>query len=143
MILLVGCGGLAAPPAGPVITVVVDGHPLRAEVAATSAQRQYGLMGRTHLAADEAMLFVYAKDRPGLWFWMKDTPLPLSIAFIDKEHRIVNMADMQPLDETTHYTAAAPCRYVLEVPQGWFGAHDIQPGALVEFDLPPNIIAAE
>ena len=138
LLLLVQCGGAAAPP-GPVIPVIISGHTLHAEIAATPAQRQRGLMGRERLADDEGMLFMYDVDKPGLWYWMKDTPTPLSIAFIDKDYRIINTADMAPLDETTHYTTAAPCRYVLEVRSGWFADHGVKPGDMVQFTLPPGL----
>ena len=139
VLLLVQCGGTAVAPPGPVIPVTIGGHILRAELATTPEQRQRGLMGRDRLADDEGMLFVYNIDKPGLWYWMKDTPTPLSIAFIDKDYRIINTADMAPLDETTHYTTAAPCRYVLEVAQGWFTRHGVKPGDQVEFTLPPDL----
>src|SRR5262249_39773866 len=117
----------------------IGSHTLRAELAATPEQRQRGLMGRDRLADNEGMLFVYKVDKPGLWYWMKDTPTPLSIAFIDKDYRIINTADIAPLDETTHYTTAAPCRYVLEVAHGWFTDHDVKPGDVVQFTLPPGL----
>lgn len=139
VMLLAACGGTAAAPPGSVIPVTIAGHTIRAEVAATPEQRQRGLMGREKLADDEGMLFVYSVDKPGLWYWMKDTPLPLSIAFIDKDYRIINTADMAPMDETTHYTTAAPCRYVLEVSQGWFARHTIKPGDVVQFSLPDGL----
>ena len=137
--LLAACGGTAVAPPGSVIPVTIAGHTIRAEVAATPEQRQRGLMGREKLADDEGMLFVYSVDKPGLWYWMKDTTLPLSIAFIDKDYRIINTADMAPMDETTHYTTAAPCRYVLEVAQGWFTRHGVKPGDQVKFTLPPDL----
>jgi hypothetical protein len=138
-LLLVACGGPAAAPRGPVIPLTIRGQTLKVEIAATNAQRERGLMGRTNLTEDEGMLFVYGVDQPGLWYWMRDTPLPLSIAFIDKDQRIINMADMQPMDDKTHYTTAAPCRYVLETTQGWFARHGVKPGDLVQFTLPPGL----
>jgi uncharacterized membrane protein (UPF0127 family) len=75
-------------------------------------------MGRTHLAADGGMLFVF--EQPGRHcFWMRDTPLPLSIAFIDSAGRITDLADMQPRTETPH-CPGADVRYALEVRQGEF-----------------------
>jgi uncharacterized membrane protein (UPF0127 family) len=140
LVLLVGqCGGSSAAPPGLVITVTVSGHQLRTELAATPEQRQRGLMGRAQLAENEGMLFVYDSDKPGVWYWMKDTPTPLAIAFIDKNHHIINTAEMAPLDETTHYTTAAPCRYVLEVAQGWFARHGVSPGTTVQFILPTDL----
>lgn len=96
------------------------------EIADTPAEQEYGLMGRTALAADAGMLFVFDQDQP-LSFWMKDTLIPLSIAFISSEGTIVDMQDMQPLDETPH-DSAAPAKYALEVNQGFFAANGIQVG---------------
>jgi uncharacterized protein len=83
-------------------------------------------MGRTTLAADAGMLFVFNQPQP-LSFWMKDTLLPLSIAYIDTEGYIVDIQDMQPLDETPHLSAE-PAQYALEVNQGFFEARGIQIG---------------
>jgi uncharacterized membrane protein (UPF0127 family) len=93
-------------------------HAFLVEVAATPEQRQHGLMGRTYLPADGGMLFVF--ERPGRHcFWMRDTPLPLTIAFIDPAGRIAGLADMQPRSETRH-CPATDIRYALEVRQGEF-----------------------
>jgi hypothetical protein len=93
-------------------------HAFQVELAATPQQRQRGLMGRTHLAADGGMLFVF--EQPGRHcFWMRDTPLPLSIAFIDAAGRIASLADMQPRTEMPH-CPSADVRYALEVRQGEF-----------------------
>ena len=82
-------------------TLRVGLHVFAVEVAATPRARQRGLMGRTHLAADRGMLFVF--EQPGRHcFWMRDTPLPLSIAFIDAAGRIASLADMAPRSETPH-----------------------------------------
>ena len=93
-------------------------HAFQVEVAATAQQRQHGLMGRTHLPADGGMLFVF--ERPGRHcFWMRDTPLPLTIAFIDPAGRIAGFADMQPRSEALH-CSGTDVRYTLEVRQGEF-----------------------
>ncbi len=96
------------------------------EIADTPAKRETGLMGRTALAADAGMLFVFDQDQP-LSFWMKDTLIPLSIAFINSKGIIVDIQDMQPLDETPHHSVA-PAKYALEVNQGFFRAQGIQVG---------------
>jgi uncharacterized membrane protein (UPF0127 family) len=103
------------------------------EVADTDEERQMGLMGRTALAEDAGMLFVFDAEQQ-LSFWMKDTLIPLSIAYIDSESRIVDIQDMQPLDETPHLSAA-PAQYALEVNQGFFGARGIQVGDTVELPI--------
>ncbi len=105
-------------------------HAFQVEVAATRQQRQQGLMGRTHLAADSGMLFVF--DAPGRHcFWMRDTPLPLSIAFIDAAGRIAGFADMQPRTDTLH-CPSTEVRYALEVRQGEFQRRGITPRAQVD-----------
>lgn len=89
------------------------------EVAADGASRQRGLMGRTDLPAGTGMLFVFPADTTGA-FWMKDTLVPLSIAFVDVDGRVVTVRDMQPCDADPcpRYHADGPYRFALEVPQG-------------------------
>lgn len=102
-------------------------HLIRAEVADTDARRSLGLMHRTSLAANGGMLFVF--DAPGTYcMWMKNTPLPLSVAFIDEAGVIVNIADMHPHTEQSH-CAARPVPYALEMRQGWFAQRGIRAGA--------------
>lgn len=87
-------------------------------------------MGRTHLAADGGMLFVF--EQPGRHcFWMRDTPLPLSIAFIDPAGHIASLADMQPRTETLH-CPGTDVGYALEVRQGEFQRRGIAPRAQVD-----------
>lgn len=105
-------------------------HGFAVELASTPQQRQRGLMGRTHLAADGGMLFVF--ERPGRHcFWMRDTPLPLSLAFIDETGRIASLADLQPRSDTRH-CPGAPIRYALEVRQGEFRNRGIVSGMQVD-----------
>jgi uncharacterized membrane protein (UPF0127 family) len=94
-------------------------------------------MFRQELADDAGMLFVFPQDQ-GLSFWMRNTTIPLSIAFIDSERRIINIADMQPLDESS-VPSERPARYALEVNQGWFAVRGIKPGDRVEFVLPADL----
>jgi uncharacterized membrane protein (UPF0127 family) len=101
-------------------------HNIRAEVARTPLQTQTGMMFRTEMAQHEGMLFVF--DGPERrCFWMKNTLLPLSIAFIADDGRIVNLADMQPQSEQSH-CSAEPVRFALEMNQGWFAKRGIKPG---------------
>ena len=107
------------------------------EIADTSTEQAQGLMGRTELAQDAGMLFVFEHDRsPG--FYMRNTLIPLSIAFIDAEGRIVDIQDMQPLDETYHYPAE-PARYALEVNQGFFAQRGVEVGNTVELPESPSL----
>lgn len=97
------------------------------QVAARFHERQSGLMHRTSMPQHEGMLFVF--ESPGVQcFWMKNTLLPLTAAFVADDGTIVNLADMQPLDENSH-CSAKPVRYVLEMNQGWFAAKGIKAGA--------------
>lgn len=105
-------------------------HAFQVEVAATPAERARGLMARTRLPAHGGMLFVF--DTPGRHcFWMRNTPLPLSIAFIDAAGRIVALADMAPRDDALH-CPPTDVRYALEIAQGGFAARGIAPGARVD-----------
>lgn len=105
-------------------------HMFQVEVAATQQQRERGLMDRTRLPENGGMLFVF--DYSGRHcFWMRNTPLPLSIAFIDDAGRIANLANMQAHTDTLHCPASA-IRYALEVPQGGFRKRGIVPGAQVK-----------
>lgn len=100
-----------------------------AQVAASAPARQKGLMYRQSLAANEGMLFVFPEAAIQC-FWMKNTPLALTAAFIAEDGTVVNLADMQPLDERTH-CSARPVRFVLEMGQGWFAAKKLEAGARV------------
>lgn len=100
--------------------------PVRVEIANTPAKRERGLMERTALPEDAGMLFIFLQEQP-LSFWMKNTLIPLSIAYIDSQGRIVDIQDMQPLDETPH-PSAAPAQYALEVNQGFFAQRGIEVG---------------
>ncbi len=104
--------------------------PVRVEVADTPQESQRGLMNRTTLEQDAGMLFVYDQERLRS-FWMKNTLIPLSIAYIDAEGRIVDIQDMQPLDETPH-PSAEPARYALEVNQGFFDERGVMVGDMVD-----------
>lgn len=116
----------------------VGGVLLKVEIADTPLSRQRGLMFRENLPEDEGMLFVFERV-DYLSFWMKNTLIPLSIAFIDAEGKIVQMEDMEPLDEQTHHRSVRPALYALEVNQGWFERHGVQIGDRVEFGPSPSI----
>ncbi len=107
---------------------------LNVEISSTPEQRQKGLMYRMHLPEGAGMLFIY--DKPEiLSFWMKNTPLPLSIAFFDEHRRLINIAHMAPTraPETEFYRSDKPALYALEVPQGWFERHNISSVSAFEF----------
>ncbi|HLB59291.1 MAG TPA: DUF192 domain-containing protein [Bdellovibrionota bacterium] len=99
---------------------------LTVEIANTEESRRTGLMGRKHLPQGHGMLFVFDRE-DFLSFWMKDTLIPLSIAFFDREKNLIEILDM-PVAKTNLpplFKSASPARYALEVPKGWFEEHDI------------------
>ncbi len=130
---------LACPPAGGTsCELIIIGETgarasLRVEVADTAALRERGLMFRKTLGDDRGMLFVFPHERP-LNFWMKNTSIPLSIAFISSGGVINEILDMDPLDTSVTYPSSRPARYALEVNRGWFGKKGITSGSRVIFD---------
>jgi len=97
-----------------------------AEVAADQPNRMQGLMHRRNLPAHEGMLFVFPSAQRHC-MWMRNTLLPLSVAFLDEQGRILNVEDMQPQTETSH-CAAGPARYALEMNRGWFASRALKAG---------------
>ena len=120
----------AQQPGLPTIKLSAGIYVIQAEVAGTTATRSQGLMRRKAMAQGAGMLFVF-DESAGHCMWMKNTLIPLSVAFIDERGQIVNIADMQPLDETTH-CASRPVRYALEMNQGWFKKRGIAPGTPIQ-----------
>lgn len=114
----------------PLRTLSVRDQKLVVEVAATPASRETGLMNRFSLRRDHGMLFVFEVPQP-LAFYMRNTYIPLSIAFVDARGRIVNIEDMRPKDESTHWSKG-PALYAIEMQQGWFAAKGIAAGDVVE-----------
>jgi len=114
----------------PVMSLNAGMHVIRAEIAASDAERQQGLMFREKMGANEGMLFVF--DAPAsVCMWMKNTPLPLSVAFLDEEGTILNIEDMKPHSLDSHCSAKL-ARFALEMNQGWFRQKGIKPGAVIE-----------
>jgi len=105
---------------------------LHVEIASTGQARAIGLMNRPHLEPDAGMVFLFDEPRSGP-FWMKDTLIPLSIAFWDGRGRIVAMLDMEPCreDPCRYYPPGATYRGAVEVNQGWFEAHRVEVGDTV------------
>jgi uncharacterized membrane protein (UPF0127 family) len=131
-----GKEGTTSGPSG-LRTLVIDASrgkkvEVRVELADDLAEQTKGLMDRTTLGENRGMLFVYPEERE-LSFWMKNTLIPLSIAFIDSERRIIVIQDMRPLDdEPPHYVSAEPAQYALEVNQGFFERRGVKVGDSVE-----------
>ncbi len=148
LLFVAGCGGeeKGESPSGnvPETTTAPDGSAtvalipsgggerveLSVEIADDWAKQQRGLMERTELAEDAGMLFVYEQEQP-LSFWMKDTLIPLSIAYMDSGGRIIDIQDMEPLDTTSH-PSAEPAQYALEVNQGFYEEHGTEVGDTAE-----------
>lgn len=114
----------------PTATVQVGGHNVSVELAYTYETRQAGLMHRSSMPENSGMLFIYKDSKPR-GFWMKNTRIPLSIAYANSFGEIVHIADMQPLDEK-RVPSLAPAKYALEMNQGWFERNGVEKGDKIE-----------
>jgi uncharacterized protein len=114
----------------PVVELKIKNHKLKVEVAATGETRTIGLMNRFSLAPDSGMLFVFPTSEP-LAFWMRNTFVPLSIAYVDSKGVILNIMDMKPKDESTH-PSKGPAMFAIEMKQGWFKDKGIVAGDKVD-----------
>ncbi len=113
-----------------VISLTAGMHKIQAEVAATESERQQGLMFREKMGQNEGMVFVFGAPA-SVCMWMKNTILPLSVAFIDQDGKIVNIENMKPHTLESH-CATRPARYALEMNEGWFKQKNIKPGSVIE-----------
>ena len=128
-------GSHACPLELPTTSISINGHVLLVEWAATNPSRVCGLSNRAALKENHGMLFVYPKA--GIRsFWMKNTHIPLSIAFMDDSGSIINIEIMSPDQTETRYRSGQPSRYALEVNQGWFGSRGIKAGDRVVIKPP-------
>jgi uncharacterized membrane protein (UPF0127 family) len=127
--LLTALSDVASGEDLPTVQLSINDHRLVAEVASTTETRTTGLMHRFSLKPDHGMLFVFNAPQP-LAFWMKNTFVPLSIAFIGADGKILNIEDMAPQTETTH-PSQGPALYTLEMKKGWFADRGIGAGASV------------
>lgn len=114
----------------PETTIGIGEQAITAEVANTPDARIHGLMQRERMAENHGMIFVFDEAAP-YSIWMKDTPLPLAVAFIDARGTILNITEMTPLSLDTH-TAGGDALYALEMNRGWFTRHGIKSGDKVE-----------
>lgn len=144
-----GCG--EAPPASesgmppgalgplPTVTFALAGEEVTAEVAITMQQQRQGLMYRDSMPANHGMLFVY-REPQYLSFWMKNTRIPLSIAFIRPDGRISNIEEMEPhrgpFEPTQNYVSRYRCLYALEMNAGWFARHGVNAGDTIALPTP-------
>ena len=118
---------VAPNPKLPTMEISAGMHVIRAEVADEPGTRMRGLMMRERLGTNEGMLFVFP-DKTRHCFWMRNTLVALSIAFLDDDGTIVNIEDMQPQTEVSH-CPLRPVTLALEMEQGWFAKRGIKPGA--------------
>lgn len=112
------------------LSLQVDGHRFQVEIADTESERNRGLMYREKLGKNRGMLFVYPDEQPRS-FWMKNTPLPLSIAFLSKNGEVLRIADLVPFSQAT-VSSIRPAMYALEVNRGRFSDLEIEKGSRVE-----------
>ena len=118
----------------PLIPLSVNGHNLKVELASRRPEQIQGLMYRRKLSSNSGMLFVYQKSTC-IGFWMKNTIIPLTVAFISANCRIIHIEDMAP--ETTEiHRSPQPVRYALEVNRGWFEDRAIATNSIVHFKIP-------
>ena len=104
-------------------------HVIKAEVALSAAEQQQGLMFRDKLGANEGMLFVYGAPA-SVCMWMKNTLIPLSVAFIDGNGKVVNIENMKPQTTVSH-CGKKLVYYALEMNHGWFKQHNVRPGDVI------------
>ena len=143
--VLNGCEKPAAPPSPPAqipslptttqpklptVKLWLGPEEMNAELAVTFAQQQAGMMFRTNMDENAGMLFPLASTQRAA-FWMKNCPLPLSIAYINPEGVIEEIHDMHPQDTNNIISASSNIRFALETPQGWFSRHAIKTGTVV------------
>lgn len=112
-------------------TITVGGHEVTVEVAESDAERKRGLMGRDSLPEDHGMLFVYSRPQT-LSFWMRNTSIPLSIAYVARDGRIVDIQRMEPHTQEQH-PSREPAMYALEMNRGWFEEHGVTVGDRIQF----------
>jgi hypothetical protein len=133
MTLICGPAEAKDPEAAPKFKKILVGKTtLRVEVVETLEKQERGLMFRQSLPENEGMLFVYREPQE-LAFWMRNTFIPLDIAFVGADGIILNIHQARPLDESVLYRSAGAAKYVIETNQGWFSRHGIRPGDRVTF----------
>lgn len=129
LVLALLLAGPAQAQSPPTVKLTAGIHLITAEIAADDPMRMRGLMFRQALAPNHGMLFVF-ESKSVQCMWMRNTLIPLSVAFLDDDGKIVNVEDMQPRTEDSH-CARAPVRYALEMSQGWFAQRGLKAGAMI------------
>lgn len=130
--LLLSVTAAVAQPQPPLPTTRLTAgiHLITAEVAQDNPSRMRGLMFREQMPANGGMLFMF-ESKGVQCMWMRNTLIPLSVAFIEDDGSIVNIEDMKPLDEMTQHCSKKPVRYALEMNKGWFAQRGIKAGAKI------------
>ncbi len=129
LLVFVGLVGVVGAQQMPLVELAAGMYRIEAEVAHTPQTRQIGLMHRQAMAEQRGMVFVFERDAQHC-MWMRNTYIPLSVAFLDAEGRILNIEDMAPQTEDSH-CAVAPARFALEMNQGWFAKRGMAPGMTI------------
>lgn len=135
LVLMVALAAACSNAKKGLVPVRFGSHTLWVEVADEDPERSHGLMYRHELPENEGMLFVFEEPHEAS-FWMKNTPLPLSIAFLDENKAVLNVEQMVPYDERTFHRSRGLALYAVEANKGWFEARGIGPGTKAEFELP-------
>jgi uncharacterized membrane protein (UPF0127 family) len=128
-VLTQACGSVG----GKTATISIKGRPLEVELARTKRQRARGLMNRAALDRDRGMLFMF-REEEHLSFWMKDTSIPLTIAFLDSEGVVVDIYDMEPYD-LEPVRSSRKCRYAIEVNRGFFQKAGLSEGDSIDLSV--------
>ncbi len=145
-LVLAGCGA-GKPADAPLKTVwdhfavEVGGHPASVQVAILEAEQARGLMQRPDLGSDEGMVFVYHEPQRQN-YWMRNTPEPLDIAYLEHDGAIAEIYHLLPLDERGVTSRSDRIQFVLEMPQGWFAAHGVRPGARLDLKALADAVKA-
>ena len=121
-----------------IVSLHVNGQKLMVEIAATPSERACGLSFRQSLPANQGMLFVY--PNVGIReFWMKNTRIPLDLAYLAETGRIVEIYQMSPSDPERRYRSGQSVAFALEVNRGWFEAHDVNTGDTITIQIPESV----
>ena len=132
------CMRAECPVNNPTTTLTINEFRLTAEVATNTAARNCGLALRESLPANYGMLFVFEDDRI-LQFWMKNTVMPLTIAYLDVDGEILEIHEMDPHEPERRVKSSVTARYALETNQGWLRTHGVEVGDRISIHLPADL----
>jgi uncharacterized membrane protein (UPF0127 family) len=129
-------GPTAAQPKLPTLRLYLGARTMDAELALSPRQQETGMMFRTEMGTNDGMLFVFGEPHQAS-FWMKNTRVPLSIAYLGTDGTILEIHDLKPMDENPVRAKSDQILFALETPQGWFQQNGVGPGAVVTTDRGP------